>query len=58
MLSTDDIDLAVTAHPAFCAWCIYGDGDLCTNPGSPVYPGECGPVCSGGLRCKVREVKS
>jgi hypothetical protein len=31
----------------YCAWCVHGDGDLCTNPRSPVYGQECGLVCIG-----------
>jgi hypothetical protein len=41
---------------AYCAWCIYRDGEDCTNPASPVYPGPCGPVCIGEKRCGVRQV--
>jgi hypothetical protein len=43
-----------TKASAFCAWCIYRDGDDCTNPESPVSGRECGPVCSGHLRCTVQ----
>jgi hypothetical protein len=38
------------------------DGDLCTQPDSPVYPGECNPwdtgaICIGQVKCNVRQVK-
>jgi hypothetical protein len=31
--------------------------DLYTHPGSPVYPGECGPVCLGKVPRNLREVR-
>jgi hypothetical protein len=44
-------------HVTFCAWCIYRDGDDCTNPKSPIIGEECGPVCSGKVKCRVRQVE-
>jgi hypothetical protein len=44
-------------HVAFCAWCIYRDGDDRTNPKSPVAGEECGPACSGKVTCWVREMR-
>lgn len=44
-----------TEMPTVCAWCVWRDGDTCTAKGSPVYMRECGPVCVGRLKCKVRE---
>lgn len=41
--------------PTVCARCIYRDGEDCTNPKSPTYPGPIGEVCIGRLKCKVRE---
>jgi hypothetical protein len=46
-----------TEAGAFCAWCIYWQGDDCTNPASPVGGQECGQVCIGDLACQVREVR-
>lgn len=43
------------AEGAFCVWCLYRQGDLCSHPGSPVYAGLCVPVCSGAVRCEVRQ---
>ena len=42
---------------AFCVWCLFRRGDACTHPGSPVYPGECGPVCDGVERCDARQIR-
>ena len=42
---------------AFCAWCDWRTGDVCTNPDSPVGGQECGPVCAGEVRCSVRDVR-
>jgi hypothetical protein len=42
---------------AYCAWCLYRHDDICIHPGSPVYPGKCGPVCRGQLNCEVRVLK-
>jgi hypothetical protein len=44
-------------HVTFCVWCIYRDGDDCTNPESPVGGEECGLVCSGKAMCKLRAVR-
>ena len=43
------------AGGTFCVWCLYRRGGLCSHPGSPVYPGPCGPVCNGAVRCKLRQ---
>lgn len=43
--------------PAVCAWCVWRVGDVCNGEGSPVYLGECEPVCVGRLKCRVREVR-
>ena len=40
-----------------CVWCLYRRGDFCAHPGSPVYPGECRPVCAGRMECEVQVVK-
>ena len=40
---------------AFCVWCLYRRGELCSHPGSPVYPGPCSPVCGGAVRCELRQ---
>ena len=40
---------------AFCVWCHYRRVDICTHPGSPVYLGDCGPVCTGAQSCEVRQ---
>ena len=40
---------------AVCAWCVWRAGDVCYGEGSPVYLGECEPVCAGRLTCRVRE---
>ena len=40
---------------AYCAYCIYRDGEDCTNPKSPVYAGPIGEACIGRIKCKVRE---
>ena len=41
----------------YCAWCVYRYLDVCIHPASPVYLGECGPVCIGRIRCEVRVLK-
>jgi hypothetical protein len=41
----------------YCVWCLYRRGDMCTHPGSPVYPGECTPVCVGRMGCEARVVR-
>lgn len=38
---------------AYCVWCRYRHGEICTHPGSPVYLAGCGPVCTGTRRCEV-----
>jgi hypothetical protein len=43
---------------AVCVWCLYRRGDLCMHPGSPVYPGECSPVCVGDRQCDVRHLRA
>jgi hypothetical protein len=43
---------------ASCVWCLFRRGDICIHPGSPVYPGECSPVCIGVKRCDVRRMKA
>jgi hypothetical protein len=43
---------------AYCAWCVYRHGDVCIHPASPVYLGECGPVNTGHIQCKVRLERS
>ncbi len=40
---------------AYCVWCLYRRGDICTHPGSPVYREECGPVCTGRVRCELKQ---
>ena len=40
-----------------CVWCLYRRGDLCTHPGSPVYPDHCTLVCVGRMDCEARVVK-
>jgi len=39
---------------AYCTWCVYRRGDICIHPASPVYLGECGPVNTGRIKCKMR----
>lgn len=41
--------------PARCAYCIYRDGEDCTNPRSPVHGAPIGPVCGGNHKCRVRQ---
>jgi hypothetical protein len=38
--------------PASCAWCVYRDGDNCTNPDSSLYSRRCEPGCSVGIECR------
>jgi hypothetical protein len=40
---------------AYCVWCVYRRGSLCSHPHSPVYLEECGPVCTGAQQCAVRQ---
>jgi hypothetical protein len=40
---------------AYCVWCVYRRGSVCSHPRSPVYLEECGPVCTGVQRCEVRQ---
>ena len=42
----------------YCAWCAYRHGDVCIHPASPVYLGECSPVCIGRMKCEVRLERS
>jgi hypothetical protein len=48
----------VNEAEVYCVWCLYRRGSVCIHPGSPVYPGECSPVCTGRMECEVREMKS
>ena len=45
----------VKETPAFCAHCRYRDGEDCAHPKSPAGSGPIGYVCSGRVKCKVRE---
>ena len=47
---------ARSEQPAVCAWCVWRAGDVCNGEGSPVFEGECEPVCVGRLTCKVCKV--
>ena len=42
----------------YCVWCVYRHGDVCIHTANPVYPGECGPVCIGRMKCEVRLERS
>lgn len=44
-------------RPALCAYCIYRNGEDCTNPQSHVYGASIGRVCSGNYKCRVRQIR-
>jgi hypothetical protein len=44
-------------RPTFCAWCVWRDGEDCTNPASPVFAQACVPVCIGEVTCEARRLQ-
>jgi hypothetical protein len=45
-------------RPTFCAWCVWRDGETCTQPASPVSGQSCGPVCIGQVKCEARRLQT
>jgi hypothetical protein len=51
---TKGLKMLLTFSAAELAWCIYRDGEDCTNPDIAVHEGECAPVCRGNRKCHSR----